>query len=794
MIQNWKIGAVLLLLLAALAWAGIWVHDGVALYYVENFWVPGVRGTAMLVPPIAELWAKKLVFYTRIATNEVYTIYPFPNTFINVLFTVRDGLSSFEAYDCINCSDYPLLCNYFYNIGFAPVKSCLECKGKSKIYLVYAIAWLHSLEVKVYNISLAELLNPPLVAEVLYKTPFGSWFCKAPDYIAAEILPNATLKVTFVNAAEMLTFPVEIKGEKKIGLLGCAKPKNYTFTVRLGGDPWFWVGPDYPSAWLVSITRFPYSPRKFLDIMKAKAGYDIIPVSKISSFAVAIFAGNETLRVPPLVYPYYDGVIADPSVEGFAVVSKPPSGFNLNQWPLPKTYCVYNPWPGSPGRDCEAGRPAPPLWDLRNKTAEICYDDGTCARAPAGALLSLPPGYAASGEVVETPLGYAAVGRAYVHKPYYNVSVVLPNGTLVLKAAWNSTFAYNPPDVYLENGTAYLNGTRVAVRVTRDVAITPNYTIYYRVVVETPLGVNGTWARRGSVYRYGGADVVFNNGTRVVVHPAEVLVDKPVVIAPNYTVYYNVSVYTPLGSFWRWAERGAAFRYKGADVDLGNGTRVAVSPVEVSVDKPLVIAPNYTVYYRVAVEMPNGTFTTWVAKGAGFSHGPPFADFGNGTRLAGVRPCVIEAVLQPAACRVEYAKRQYYIRAAFLNGTWEGWADEGAVLRHFYVDSGALGASGAYQLAYEAAVAVDRPGDYAARYRVRGWVSLGDQLMVPIPFAEVRACNATFRTDWRGRAEVEAEATGLCKVEADAPPVSPYTAAAAVAMAGGFVLRRGRKS
>ncbi|MEM0462888.1 hypothetical protein [Pyrobaculum sp.] len=827
MIQNW-IWALLLLLAASAS--AVWTFLGGFAQLPEGVVIEGENGAGIAVPNYAEVWARRLVFYYN-ATETARTYYEYSPAYYRVgpgytwnpdlvfLFTVRSGkgplVKSFKPFGTTTAK---------FGGGVKANLTLYDAEpGESRIYVVlievrggiwvedpeypsppwekitsYGVYKRFSGVVKkapgenfgatvvslyVYDISpdvIRQRRGGPTglfgyipESREVYEWVYSVRISKFPDFVEVVAFPNGTLKFTFYGLYQRVynwTDHMEY-----------FYPVNVTLSINLGGDLWIWVGPEYPSAviaadvdpWNFERVVY-YLPWAFHYLLFVPSTYYTKSlIVEVGAEEFAVFLGNGTLAVPPLAYPLYAGVGAFGRADGFVYVAEPSSkrpgrGYQYG--------CVRDEWfMGT----CPFGKPAKPLWDLRGKTAEICFaDNGTCKTVPAGVLFSPPPGYSANG--TKTPLGYAAVGKTYIHKPYYNVTVVLPNGSLVFTRPWGSLFNFSYPDVYLKNGTALANFSKISLRVLGDAVVRLNYTVYHRVAVETPFGTNETWAKRGSIFRFSGADVVFGNGTRVVVHPAEVYVDRPLVVRPNYTVYYWVVLLAPDGPREFWAERGSAVSYRHV-INYSDKAKVVYTASAVA-RGPLVLRPNYTVYYKVVVEEAGGLSEFWAEAGSRFSYKPRLFDPGNGTRLIPLGDCEF-VVNMSTVCRVPY-KRQYYVRVVLLNGTWEGWADEGAVLQDRRAVSGPLGKSGAYQLLYEAAQVVDKPGEYAVRYRVRGWAYLADPLAVPVPFAEVRACGAAFRTDWRGRAEVEAEAATLCAVEASAPPVSPYTAAAA----GGVVL------
>jgi hypothetical protein len=191
--------------------------------------------------------------------------------------------------------------------------------------------------------------------------------------------------------------------------------------------------------------------------------------------------------------------------------------------------------------------------------------------------------------------------------------------------------------------------------------------------------------------------VVLENGTRLVAHEiiingrtvnetAVLKVDKPLNVTLRYRRQYLVKLEAPVNATEVWADEGSVFKVGLADAwEPGNGTlfkKLLVNGTaqrEFRVDRPLTLRAQYAeIYYWASVETPVNKTAGWMPKGAVLKF-PDVVDFGNGTRL--VRPSVREvAVDRPVALKVEYAKRQYYVKIEGVE-EWEGWADAGAVVR-----------------------------------------------------------------------------------------------------------------
>jgi hypothetical protein len=192
------------------------------------------------------------------------------------------------------------------------------------------------------------------------------------------------------------------------------------------------------------------------------------------------------------------------------------------------------------------------------------------------------------------------------------------------------------------------------------------------------------------------------------------------------------------------------------------------------------------VYYWASVETPVNKTAGWMPKGAVLKF-PEVVYFGNGTRLVG--PSVGEAVVdRPVALKVEYAKRQYYVKIEGVN-RWEGWADAGAVVR--------LNATVVGGVEYTPAevVAAAGPGVYRPLFYAVYKTAVRDVFGVPNPLATVRLCNATAQARLDGSAVVAAYTREPCQPAVEALPISPYTAAgaAAVATAAALALKKRKK-
>jgi hypothetical protein len=227
--------------------------------------------------------------------------------------------------------------------------------------------------------------------------------------------------------------------------------------------------------------------------------------------------------------------------------------------------------------------------------------------------------------------------------------------------------------------------------------------------------------------------------------------------------------------------------------DLPNGTRFAgllingTSAREFRVERPVALRAEYAeVYYWAVVETPVNKTAGWMPKGAVLKF-PEVVDFGNGTRLIG--PSVGEVVVEgPVALKVEYAKRQYYVKIEGVN-RWEGWVDAGSLIR--------LNATVVGGVEYTPAevVTVTSPGVYRPMFYAVYRTVARDVLGVPNPLGTVKLCNATASPLPDGSAVVAAYTRELCQPAVEAFPISPYTAAgaAAAATAAALALKKRRK-
>ena len=386
-------------------------------------------------------------------------------------------------------------------------------------------------------------------------------------------------------------------------------------------------------------------------------------------------------------------------------------------------------------------------------------------------------------------------GPASIHCTEYPVELLLPNGTfLAVPAPFNKTLVWTPPPIVYPNGTR-LEADPVAVFVDGPRTVRVNYTrVYYLVRVVTPLGVNESWTPRGVAVSVP-AVLSLGNGTRWVAEgPASAVAEGPLVLAPRYKRQYLVRLEASVNSTETWVDEGLTFAVGLPDPwDLPNGTRFArllvngTSAREFRVDKPMTLRAQYAeIYYWAVVETPVNKTAGWMPKGAVLKF-PNIINFGNGTRLVG--PSVREVVVEgPVALKVEYAKRQHYVKIEGIN-RWEGWADAGAVIR--------LNATVVGGVEYTPAevVTASNPGVYRPLFYAVYKTAVRDVFGVPNPLGTVRLCNATASPLPDGSAVVAAYTRELCQPAVEALPISPYTAAgaAAVATAAALALKKRKK-
>jgi hypothetical protein len=426
---------------------------------------------------------------------------------------------------------------------------------------------------------------------------------------------------------------------------------------------------------------------------------------------------------------------------------------------------------------------------IHGRTTELPY------RALVNAAKLCPGGAVVSGQYSWVGGWVEVRGPASIHCTEYPVEFLLPNGTSVVATApFNKTFVWTPPAVVYPNGTR-LEADPVSVFVDGPKAVRVNYTrVYYLVRVVTPLGVNETWTPRGATAN-APAVVNLGNGTRWVAEGSvSAVAEGPLVLAPRYKRQYLVRLEAPVNSTEAWVDEGLTFAVGLPDPwDLPNGTRFAGLLVngtarrDFRVDKPMTLRTQCAeVYYWAVVETPINKTAGWMPKGAVLKF-PDIINFGNGTRL--VEPSVGEVVVdKPITLKVEYAKRQYHVRIEGVN-RWEGWVDAGSVVRLNATVVGGVEYTPA-EVVTAAGPGVYKPLFYAV-YRTVARDSLG----VPNPLATAKLCNATAQAGLDGSAVVAAYTRELCQPTVEAPPISPYTAAgaAAVATTAALALKRKKK-
>ncbi len=424
---------------------------------------------------------------------------------------------------------------------------------------------------------------------------------------------------------------------------------------------------------------------------------------------------------------------------------------------------------------------------IHGRLAELPY------RALVNAAKLCPGGAVVSGRYSWVGGWVEVRGPASIHCAEYPVEFLLPNGTSVaVQAPFNKTFVWTPPPIVYPNGTR-LEADPVAVLIDGSKAVRVNYTRVYDLVrVVTPLGVNETWTPRG-VAVSAPTVISLGNGTRWVAEgPASAAAERPLVLAPRYKRQYLVRLEAPVNSTETWVDEGLIFAVGLPDPwDLPNGTRFAgllingTSAREFRVDKPMTLRMQYAeVYYWASVETPVNKTASWMPKGTVLKF-PDTINFGNGTRL--IKPSVREVVVEgPVVLKVEYAKRQHYVKIEGV-AQWEGWVDAGAVVR---LNATVVG--GVEYMSAEVVTATS-PGVYRPLFYAVYRTVARDALGVPNPLATVRLCNATASPLPDGSAVVAAYTRELCQPAVEASPISPYTAAGAAAAATGVVLALKRR-
>jgi len=123
----------------------------------------------------------------------------------------------------------------------------------------------------------------------------------------------------------------------------------------------------------------------------------------------------------------------------------------------------------------------------------------------------------------------------------------------------------------------------------------------------------------------------------------------------------------------------------------------------------------------------------------------------------------------PVALKVEYAKRQHYVKIVGV-AQWEGWADAGSVIK---LNATVVGGVEYIPTDEVAAVVVTGPGVYRPFFYAVYRTVARDVLGVPNPLATVRLCNATAQAGLAGFVVVETYTQELCQPTVKAPPHQP---------------------
>ncbi|MGC8584277.1 MAG: hypothetical protein ACP5MH_11225, partial [Thermoproteus sp.] len=261
----------------------------------------------------------------------------------------------------------------------------------------------------------------------------------------------------------------------------------------------------------------------------------------------------------------------------------------------------------------------------------------------------------------------------------------------------------------------------------------------YPVVVRTVAGVYVVPAAANSTFVWTPPDEVVN-GTRYKYRAVSVYVTGPVEVEAEVEgVEHRVALQYPWGEEVVWASGNLSL--PGRFVDLGNGTAYRIAPVEVAVEGPTTVRPNYTKLYRVVYASPAGTNATWVVEGTALSLGPEFVDLGNGTAWA-LEPALLKAEEGAVSAVYKPAPALYIVRGpvtVYFSGTRlykvvvrtplgvnETWVAAGSTIRvsppqRVYLGNGTMleGPSGGGEYV------VERPLNITVSYAARlYWVSV----------------------------------------------------------------------
>ncbi|MEM1614341.1 MAG: hypothetical protein QW598_07390 [Pyrobaculum sp.] len=565
-------------------------------------------------------------------------------------------------------------------------------------------------------------------------------------------------------------------------------------TLTSGGfdTTWFYTGP-----YIVKLFYITTSYSGITSTIPIKVDRDATPFL----FATAIFIGNETVSIPRYFYNFggalgyeFPFLAANSYFYKNIIVST-----ESNKTMLLNYYMIKI----EPYGFKVAGRSegVPRLFELGGDFEVKLLDRGTVVILPEGTFL---PFRCEVGEVVtggrvspyyfinfSNSLGFVRgdiVGGTFGHKrvdgvivggdgwvgcSHYVVRVVLPNGTVVRLVAANGTLlTYTPPSpVYLPNNTRFVSPVELRINVTRPVQIRASYAgREYLVRFMTPLGVVDKWLPLGAVASYDGADVNLGNGTRIVVNPVRVNVTGPVVLFPSYTVYYFVRVVLPWGDSYGWEPRGSDFSFVPSSfVDLRNGTALrqpnGTCSFVVVSPRTCTIVYSQRLYY-VEVESPGWRYANWTLSG-GVIEVPALIDLGNRTRLVDPEPSRVVAD-RPKRVVVGF-KRQYYVA---LDGVtkWEGWVYEGGRVR---VNKTTI--NGVEYVPKEEYVIVRGAESLRPIYTARFSGEFRDALGLPNNWARVTICGKVFQADLTGRVEASVDTDGVCDISIDKPLLGMYS-------------------
>jgi hypothetical protein len=191
----------------------------------------------------------------------------------------------------------------------------------------------------------------------------------------------------------------------------------------------------------------------------------------------------------------------------------------------------------------------------------------------------------------------------------YLVNINLPNGTV---REWVNAGSYIklPQYIQVSNDERYALSQNVSEPINSPMTITPNYVIQYLVTVQYPNGTTNLWVTKGFTLSLPTVIQINSTARYFLISQGNYTISSPTTITPNYVIQYLVTINLPNGTITQWVSRGA-LPSPPQIIQVSPTERYYLNSTLSPVYGSETITPNYVIQYLVTI----GNTEEWVTQG-----------------------------------------------------------------------------------------------------------------------------------------------------------------------------------